>query len=64
MYEEGGDQIIEQIFKGTLHVQLRDALRYIRNVIITEKIVKYSDRAEADRFFNYPYAAIDIAASL
>ena len=58
---EGGDQIIEQIFKGPLHVQLRDALRYIRNVIITEKIVKYPDRAEADRFFNYPYAAIEEA---
>ena len=49
---EGGDQIIEQIFKGPLHVQLRDALRYIKNVIITEKIVKYPDRAESDRFFN------------
>jgi len=58
---EGGDQIIEQIFKGPLHVQLRDALRYIRNVIITEKVVKYPDRAEADRFFNYPYAAIEEA---
>ena len=58
---EGGDQIIEQTFKGPLHEQLRAALRYIRNVIITEKVVKYPDRAEADRFFNYPYAAIEEA---
>ena len=58
---EGGDQIIEQIFKGPLHVQLRDALRYIKNVIITEKVVKYPDRAEADRFYNYPYVAIEEA---
>ena len=58
---EGGDQIIEQIFKGPLHEQLRAALRYIRNVIITEKVIKYPDRAEADRFFNYPYAALEEA---
>ena len=58
---EGGDRIIEQIFRGPLHEQLRAALRYIRNGIITEKVVKYPDRAEADRFFNYPYAAIEEA---
>lgn len=58
---EGGDQIIEQIFKGPIHEQLRAALRYIRNVILTEKVVKHPDRAEADRFFNYPYAAIEEA---
>ena len=58
---EGGDRIIEQIFKGPLHEQLRAALRYIKNGIITEKIVKRPDRAEADRFYNYPYAAIEEA---
>ena len=30
-------------------------------MIITEKVIKYPDRAEADRFFNYPYAAIEEA---
>ncbi len=59
----GGDDIIEQTFKGPIHQQLRDALRYIRNTIITEKVIKYPDRAEADRFFNYPYAAIEEALS-
>ncbi len=58
---EGGDEIVEQIFKGPLHEQLRSALRYIRNEYITEKVVKHPDRAEADRFFNYPYAAIEEA---
>lgn len=58
---EGGDKIIEQTFKGPLHEQLRAALRYIQNMIITEKVIKYPDRAEADRFFNYPYAAIEEA---
>ena len=59
----GGNDIIEQTFKGPIHQQLRDALQYIRNVIITEKVVKHPDRAEADRFFNYPYAAIEEALS-
>lgn len=57
----GGDKIIEQTFKGPLHEQLRAALRYIKNMVLTEKVVKYPDRAEADRFFNWPYAAIEEA---
>ena len=55
----GGDQIEEKTFKGPLHQQLREALRYIQNAIIKERVVKHPDRAEADRFFNYPYAAIE-----
>ena len=59
----GGDKIIEHTFKGPIHQQLRDALRYIQNCIVTEQVVKYPDRAEADRFFNFPYAAIEEALS-
>lgn len=44
----GGDDIIEQTFKGPIQQQLRDALRYIRNTIITEKVIKYPNRAEAN----------------
>lgn len=55
----GGDKIIEKIFKGPLHQQIREALLYIRNNIITEQVIKRPDRAEADRFFNYPYAAVE-----
>ena len=57
----GGDKIVEQTFKGPLHEQLRSALRYIRNMFLTEKVIKYPDRAEADRFYNWPYAAIEEA---
>ncbi len=59
----GGNAIIENTFKGPIHQQLRDALQFIKNTIITERVVKHSDRAEADRFFNYPYAAIEEALS-
>ena len=55
----GGNKIIEKIFKGPLHQQLRDALLYIRNNILTEHVIKHPDRAEADRIFNYPYAAVE-----
>lgn len=57
----GGDKIIEKTFKGPLHQQLRDALQYLKNSVIKEKVVKYPDRAEADRFFNYPFAALEEA---
>lgn len=50
----GVDDIIEKTFKGPIQQQLRNALQYIRNVVITEKVVKYPDRAESERFFNYP----------
>lgn len=59
----GGNDIIEHTFKGPIQQQLRDALQYIRNTIITERVIKYPNRAEADRYFNYPFAAIEEALS-
>lgn len=59
--DEGGDIIQEEIFKGPLDHQLRSALRHIRNNFISERIIKVPDRAEANRFFNYPYLAIEEA---
>ena len=59
----GGDRIIEKTFKGPLHQQLREALQYIRNVVLTERVQKLPDVAEANRFFNYPYVAIEEALS-
>ena len=57
----GADSFTEKTFKGPLHVMLQNALSHIRSTIIEEKIVKYPDRAEADRFFNYPFSAIEEA---
>ena len=44
---------------GPVHEQVRDALRYIQNSVIREKVVKRKDRAEATRIFNYPFPAIE-----
>lgn len=59
--DEGGDTIQEEIFKGPLDHQLRTALRHIQNSFISERILKIPDQAEAIRFFNYPYLAIEEA---
>ena len=43
----GGNDIIEKTFKGPIQQQLRDALQYIKNTVITERVVKHPDRAGA-----------------
>lgn len=58
---EGGSRLEEHIFTGPLHHQMQDALRYLRNNVIEEHVRKYPDRAESDRYFNYPYDAIEEA---
>jgi ATP-dependent DNA helicase RecG len=56
---EGSDNFVEKIFTGPIQKQVRDALSYIKATVIEEKIIKYPDRAEADRFYNYPYSALE-----
>lgn len=57
----GGDNIIENTFKGPIHHQLREALQFIKNSIVSKKIVKSAHKAESDWVFNYPYAALEEA---
>lgn len=61
--DDTGDRIREKTFKGPLHQQLREALLYIQNSILQEQVIKVDGIAEARRFFNYPYAAIEEALS-
>jgi ATP-dependent DNA helicase RecG len=56
---EGSDDFTEKVFTGPLQKQVRDALSYIQATLIEEKVVKRPDKAEAERFFNYPYAALE-----
>lgn len=58
-----GIGMTEKIFEGPLDKQLRDALSYIKNYIIKERITKISGRAEADRIYNIPYDAVEEALS-
>ncbi len=58
-----GTGMTEKVVVGPLDRQLRDAISYIRNYVVTEKVMKVSDRAEAIRAFNYPPIAIEEALS-
>lgn len=58
---ESGNRIFERSFAGPLHQQLRDALRYLRNNVIQETVLKIPGQAEAVRFFNFPYEALEEA---
>jgi len=58
---EGSDDFTEKTFYGPIQNQVRDALSYIRTMVIEEKVVKLPDRAEANRFYSYPYEAIEEA---
>ncbi|TFH43931.1 MAG: AAA family ATPase [ANME-2 cluster archaeon] len=58
-HDEVGDRFTEKIFTGPIQQQVISALLYIKNNIITESVRKVPGQAEAIRFFNYPYEAID-----
>ena len=58
-----GEGMTENTFTGPLDRQLRDALSYIKNYIIKEKITKIPGQAEAERIYNIPYAAVEEALS-
>lgn len=59
--DEVGDRFTEKQFAGPLHRQLRQALEYLRNQVLREEVQKISGQAEAERFFNYPYDAVEEA---
>lgn len=54
-----GTNMVEKVFTGPIQRQLRDALAYIKNYTLKEVTIKSSDKAEAERIANYPYAAIE-----
>lgn len=58
-HDKIGDQFSEKIFTGPIHKQLQKALEYINTNVIHEEVRKVAGQAEARRFYNYPYAAIE-----
>jgi ATP-dependent DNA helicase RecG len=60
-YDESGTNHTEKIFTGQIHNQLQGALSYFKDSVIREQVKKIEDVAEASRFYNYPYAAIEEA---
>lgn len=54
-----GTGMVEKVFTGPIQRQLKDALAYIKNYILKEAVIKESDKAQAVRIQNYPYAAVE-----
>lgn len=61
--DDTGKNFKELYFEGPLHKQLRDVLSFLRTNIIIEQVEKDDFQAEANRYFNYPYAALEEALS-
>lgn len=57
----GGDHFEEKVFKGPLGRITRTALDYINRSYIKEGVTKHPDRPQAERFWNFPQAAIEEA---
>jgi ATP-dependent DNA helicase RecG len=57
----GGDRFEEKVFQGPLGRITRDALSFIDRSYLKQTIIKYPDRPEADRVWNFPLAAIEEA---
>jgi ATP-dependent DNA helicase RecG len=57
----GGDRFEEKIFQGPLGRITRDAISFIQRNYLKETIIKHPQRAEAERFWNFPQAAIEEA---
>lgn len=54
-----GQGMEERIFTGPIDEQLQNALNYIKNNVIAEKVFKVTGQAEAIRVKNYSYVAIE-----
>lgn len=56
-----GDRFSEKIFLGPLNKIIRESLEFIKRNYLFETVVKRNDRPEADRYWNFPYPAIEEA---
>jgi len=54
-------EFYEKTFKGPVQKQLKDVLDYLKANIIKEKVKKTPEKAESERFYNYPYQALEEA---
>ena len=57
----GGDYFEEKVFRGPLSAILRDAITYIERNYLKESVIKHPHQPEAERFWNFPVAAIEEA---
>ena len=51
----------EKIFKGSVPQLIKQTMDFLRTTILYETVQKVPDRAEANRFWSYPYEALEEA---
>ncbi|MDH7913471.1 RNA-binding domain-containing protein [Winogradskyella sp. SYSU M77433] len=61
--DNSGKAFKEYYFKGPLQKQLRDMFSFFKTNIMFEQVVKDSNQAEAQRFYNFPFDAFEEALS-
>ncbi|HMQ78584.1 MAG TPA: putative DNA binding domain-containing protein [Ignavibacteria bacterium] len=59
--DESTTVFIEKQFSEPVHIQLTNALNYIKTNVIQEQVVKISGQEQAKRTLNYPFDAIEEA---
>ncbi|MCE1169393.1 MAG: hypothetical protein LWX70_15000 [Sphingobacteriia bacterium] len=57
--DESGTKYSEKTFLGPIHIQIREIMSYLDNNIIKQYTNKSSTKSEVDKFFNYPYQALE-----
>ncbi len=57
--DESGDNFTEKIFTGPVDRQILSALDYLKTAVLKESIHKVQGKAEANRYYNYPFEAIE-----
>ncbi len=57
--DESGTKYSEKTFVGPVHIQIREIMSYLDNNIIKQYTHKSSTKPEVDKFFNYPYQALE-----
>ena len=49
----------EKTFKGSVPTIVRGVMQYLKDVVITEYVSKPKDKMQSERWFNYPYQALE-----
>ena len=61
LFKDDEDVFDEKIFEGPLHIQVKNALKFIKDDVVIERVQKIPNEAKANRYYNFPYEAIEEA---
>ena len=49
----------EKTFKGSVPTIIKGVMQYLKDVVVMEYVMKPKDRMQSERWFNYPYQALE-----